>query len=152
MSIDPVTVELSIADQEIILAAIATVHDKLPFLDGLSAAERKRMCYMGDKSRSFVNKAVELATQNSELMPRCLDADELRRDLELLDALYPIMMSIAKLQELVEDTYRKVGSEVYEAARLAYKSARANGKNAGVNSSVEEMGRRFAQKSRKVTN
>jgi hypothetical protein len=62
MSLKQVSVELSIEDQEIIMTAIATIQEKLPFLDGLSAAERKWMCYIGDKSRSFVNKAVELAT------------------------------------------------------------------------------------------
>lgn len=146
-----VSAELSDEDQALILSSIAVIQEKLPFLIGLSPDERKRLCHMGDKSRSFVNKAVELALQNDELIPRFLDVDELQRDLALLDALYPIMMAIARLQELLEDTYRQVGSEAYEAARTVYKSARDYGQNAGVNSSVEEMGRRFAYKSRKVS-
>jgi hypothetical protein len=152
MNIDVISADLPVEVQELILSSLTDIQDKMPFLLGLSSAERKRMCHMGDKSRSFVNKAVELAVQNSELMPRCLDVEEMQRDLALLDALYPIMMSIAKLQELVEDTYRQVGSEAYEAARIVYKSAQSNGKNAGVSSSVEEMGRHFARKNRKVTN
>ncbi|HHP7246265.1 MAG TPA: hypothetical protein ACFE0H_16425 [Elainellaceae cyanobacterium] len=150
MTENRVSADLSPDEQEFILSSLKTIQEKLSFLIGLSAAERKRLCHMGDKSRAFVLKALELATQNDELLPRCLDVDELRRDVDLLDALYPIMLSMAKLQELIEDTYRQVGSEAYASARMVYKSARANGENMGVSSSLEEMGRRFA-KSRKAS-
>jgi hypothetical protein len=83
-------------------------------------------------------------------MPRCLDIDEMRRDLELVESLYPVLLSITQLQELIEDTYLLAGSEAYAAARMAYNSARVNGRNAGLNATVDQMGRRFARKSRKT--
>ncbi|MGJ3245299.1 MAG: hypothetical protein ACFE0I_04400 [Elainellaceae cyanobacterium] len=131
------------------ILAIALIYDKLPFLVGLTQAERKRLCRMGDKTRPFVNKSIELAAQNHELMSRCLDIDEMRRDVDLVDALYPIMLSVAKLQELLEDTYLQAGSEAFEAARMAYSAARKHGKNAGIDSAVEEVGRRFSRKRHK---
>lgn len=145
-----ISATLSTADQQAVLAAIETIREKLPFLVGLSGEERRSLCRLGDKTQGFVNKAVELATQNAKLMPGCLDVDEMRRDLELTEALYPVRLSIAQLQELVEDTYLLAGSEAYAAARLAYNSARANGKNVGLSGTVDEMGRRFSRKPRKA--
>jgi hypothetical protein len=121
-----------------------------PFSVGLTPEERRSLSRMGDKTRAFVNKAVELADQNAELMPRCLDVEEMRRDIELVETLYPILLSIAQLQELIEDTYLLAGSEAYAAARMAYNSARANGKNVGLTGAVDEMGRRFSRKGRKA--
>jgi hypothetical protein len=60
------------------------------------------------------------------------------------------LLSVAQLQELIEDTYLLAGSEAYAAARMAYNSARTNGKNVGLNTAVEQMGRRFSRKARKV--
>lgn len=149
MIANSISADLTEEDQVEIMGAIATIHDKLSFLTGLSQAERKSLCRLGDKTRSFVNKAIEMAAQNGDLMPRYFDLEEMRRDLDLVDALYPIMMSMAKLQELIEDTYIKAGSEAYEAARVVYRSARAEGTNVGINSSIEELGQRFTRKKRK---
>jgi len=148
MNTNLVSATLSAEDQQMIMDSINTIFDKLPFLMGLSPTERKRLCSMGDKSRAFVNKAAEFAAQNGELMPGCLDVEELRRDIALLDSLYPVMLAIEKLQGLIEDTYRQVGSEAYAAARSVYKSARANGMDVGVDASIEDMGRRFTRRNR----
>jgi hypothetical protein len=149
MDMNRISASLPAADQEVVMLAIATIREKLSFLLGLTPEERRGLCRMGDKSRAFVDKALELATQNAELMPRCLDIDEMRRDLELVEALYPVLLSIAQLQELIEDPYLLAGSEAYAAARMAYNSARANGRGMGLNTTVDQMGRRFERKSRK---
>lgn len=39
-----------------------TIKQKLPFLIDLIAEERKSLPKMGDKSRAFVSKALEVAT------------------------------------------------------------------------------------------
>lgn len=51
------------------LQAIATIKEKLPFLVDLSADDRKTLPKMGDKSRAFVSKALEVAAQNPEFLP-----------------------------------------------------------------------------------
>lgn len=146
-----ISASISPADQEVIFDAIAIIKDKLGFVIGLTQEERKSLSRMGDKSRAFVNKAIEVATQNAELMPRCLDIAEMRRDVELVEALYPVMLSIAQLQELIEDTCLLAGSEAYAAARIAYNAARVNGKSMGLETAVEEMGKRYSRKSRKTS-
>jgi hypothetical protein len=46
--------------------AIATIRQKLPFLVDLTTEDRRTMLKMGDKSRAFVSKALEVATQNPQ--------------------------------------------------------------------------------------
>ena len=75
----------------------------------------------------------------------------MRKDVELLNALSPVMTALAQLFELVEDTYIAVGSEAYTAALLVYQYARAGGKGAALDNALDALGQRFARKSQKVT-
>ena len=115
----------------------------------LSNEERKALPKMGDKSRAFVSKALEVATQNPEFLPRSFDLNEMRKDVQLFEALYPVLLSLSQLQELLDDTSIAVGSEAYAAALQVYNYAKASGQGAGLDGVVEEMGQRFTRKSRK---
>ncbi len=101
---------------------------------------------MGDKSRAFVSKALEVAAQNPEFLPRSFDLEEMRKDVQLFEALYPVLLSLTQLQELVDDTSLAVGSEAYAAALQVYNYAKASGQGAGLDAVVVEMGQRFARK------
>ncbi|MBD2204262.1 hypothetical protein H6G33_26545 [Calothrix sp. FACHB-1219] len=145
-----VSAKLTAADREAVMEAIGTIRQKLPFLIDLSTEERKALPKLGDKSRAFVSKALEIAAQNPDFLPRSFDVDEMRRDIELFEALYPILLSLTQLQELVDDTSVAVGSEAYAAGLLVYNYAKASGKGAGLDSMVDDLGRRFARKAKKV--
>ncbi|BAY16676.1 hypothetical protein NIES2109_20040 [Nostoc sp. HK-01] len=145
-----VSARLSPADREAVMQAITTIKEKLPFLVDLSTEERKSLPKLGDKSRAFVSKALEIAAQNPDFLPRSFDLDEMRRDIELFEALYPILLSLTQLQELVDDTSVAVGSEAYAAGLLVYNYAKASGKGAGLETMVDDLGRRFARKTKKV--
>jgi hypothetical protein len=145
-----VSAKLTPADKEAVIQAINTIKDKLPFLVDLTTEERKSLPKLGDKSRAFVSKALEIATQNPDFLPRSFDLDEMRRDIELFEALYPILLSLTQLQELVDDTSVAVGSEAYAAGLMVYNYAKASGKGAGLDSMVDDLGRRFARKTKKV--
>ncbi len=138
------------ADREAVLAAVATIKAKLPFLMNLTPEQRKSLPKMGDKSQAFVNKALEVATQNPDFLPRSFDLDEMKRDVELFQALYPVFLALTQLQEAVDDTVIAVGSDAYAAALLVYNFAKANGKGTGLDAVIDEMGKRFARKSRKA--
>jgi hypothetical protein len=132
------------------MQAITTIREKLPFLIDLTAEERKSLPKLGDKSRAFVSKALEVATQNPDFLPRSFDLDEMRRDIELFDALYPVLLSLTQLQELVDDTFIAAGSEAYTAALAIYNYAKANGNISGLDAVIDDMGRRFSRKTRKT--
>ncbi|MFN6569705.1 hypothetical protein [Dendronalium sp. ChiSLP03b] len=145
-----ISASLTLANREAVMDAIATIKDKLPFLIDLTTEERRTLPKMGDKSRAFVSKALEVATQNPDFLPRSFDVDEMRRDIELFEALYPVLLSLTQLQELVDDTYLAVGSEAFAAGLMVYNYAKASSKGTGLESMVDDMGRRFARKPRKA--
>lgn len=150
MTVTPISATLGQTDRDAVMDAIATIKAKLPFLIDLSAEERKALPKMGDKSRAFVSKALEVATQNPDFLPRSFDLSEMRKDVQLFEALYPLLLSLTQLQELVDDTCMAVGSEAYASALSVYNYAKASGQGAGLDAVVGEMGQRFARKSRKA--
>jgi hypothetical protein len=139
---------LTQADRQAVLAAINTIREKLDFLIDLTPEERRTILRMGDRSRGFVSQALNVAEQNEDILPRSFDVAEMRRDVELLAALEPIMAALSQLSELVEDTYMAVGGEAYAAALLVYQFVRAAGKGAALDGALDALGQRFARKSR----
>ena len=75
--------------------------------------------------------------------------DEMRKDVQLFEALFPLLMSLTQLQELVDDTCLAVGSEAYASALQVYNYAKASGQGSGLDSVIGEMGQRFVKKPRK---
>jgi hypothetical protein len=146
-----VNATLSAADQQAVLAAINTIREKLPFLIDLTPEERRALPKMGDKSRAFVAQALTVATQNTDILPRSFDVEEMRKDYELVQALEPIMAALSQVQELIEDTYLEVGSEAYTAALAVYNYTRASGGSAALDGLLDAMGQRFARKTRQTT-
>ncbi|APB34158.1 hypothetical protein GlitD10_1832 [Gloeomargarita lithophora Alchichica-D10] len=149
MPANRVSAVLSKEDCEAILAAFNTIKTKLPFLIDLTKEERVALPKMGDKSRAFVTKALEVATQNPDFLPRSFDLEEMRKDTELFEAMYPILLASSQIHELIEDTVMEVGSEAYAAALVVYNYAKTSDQGAGLDGVVDEMAKRFARKSNK---
>ncbi|MEH2073938.1 MAG: hypothetical protein V7K57_06030 [Nostoc sp.] len=149
MAKNRISATLAPADKEAVMQAIATIREKLPFLVDLTTEERRTMLKMGDKSRAFVSKALEVATQNPNFLPRSFDLEEMRRDLTLFESLYPVLLSLTQLQELVDDTCIASASEAYAAALAVYSYAKASGDVTGLDGVIDEMGRRFNRRSKK---
>ncbi len=150
MTTNQISAKLAQAERDAVMAAITTIKEKLPFLIDLTAEQRKSLPKMGDKSRAFVSKALEVATQNPDFLPRSFDLEEMRQDVELFESLYPVLLSLTQLQELVDDSCVAVGSDAYAAALAVYNFAKASGQGSGLDAVADEMGRRFARKSRRV--
>ncbi|MGJ3249501.1 MAG: hypothetical protein ACFE0J_00010 [Elainellaceae cyanobacterium] len=142
-------VVLSDSDHNDVMVAIATIRAKLDFLVNLTVDERRSSAKMGDKTRIFIQKAMDVANRHSDFLPRSFDVDEMRREVDLFEKLYPVLLSLSQLHELVEDTYMIAGDEAYASARTVYQSAKANGRGIGIDAVVEELGQRFTRKPRK---
>jgi hypothetical protein len=137
------------ADREAVMTAISTMRSRLPFLINLTPEERKTLLKLGDRSRAFVLKALELATQNQGFLPKDFDVEEMRKDVTLLSDLYAVKQSLNTLSELVDDSYTAVGNEAYSAALLVYSYAKSsNVGTAGLDNVLDELAVRFARKSR----
>jgi hypothetical protein len=119
----------------------------LPFMKGLDPEARKSLPRMGDKSRAFVRKCLEVANQNPGMLPRAFDLDEFRRDVALDEAMLPVVQMIHQLAEVLDDTQTAVRSDAYLAALAVYSSAKMAGKGQGLDGALDELGRRFVRKS-----
>jgi hypothetical protein len=143
-----VSAVLSAEDITAVNTAIGSINSKLPFLVDLSADEIKALPRFGDKSIAFVNKALELALQNDEFLPRSFNVDEFKKDVELYTKLYSILQPLRGLLEKVEDTYLEVGAEAYSAALVVYNSAKNSRQElTGLESVLDDLGKRFIMKS-----
>jgi hypothetical protein len=139
---------LSNTDKQTVLDAIQTIRTKLSFLASLSAEARQSLPKMGDKSRAFVTQALAVAEQNDAFLPRSFDVAEMRKDVDLIEAIYPILVAVTQLKELLEDTYKLAGSDAYSAALVIYNSAKANGQGEALEALLDTLGQRFARKSK----
>lgn len=143
MTIPEIDATLSQQKIDNVLAAFKTVREELDFLIGLSNEERRQIPKMGRKSQTFTVRALDMAVQHNDVMPRHLNIEEARRDIALFEALNPILQSVNHLRELIEDTQMLAGSEAYAAARLAYNAAKVSGKNLGLDDILEDLSQQF---------
>ena len=132
-----------------VMAAIADIKTKLPFLIDLASDELKSLPRLGGKNLIFTTKALALVKQGSGFLPRDFSVEEMEKDVTLFNRLQEIRTEVAKLAEMVEDTYTEVGSEAYAAALVVYANAKRNGANTvGMDDSLDEMSKRFYKKSK----
>jgi restriction endonuclease Mrr len=145
------TVDATLTQQQVndVVATIISIRDKLDFLIGLSPQERREVAKMGRKAQTFAVRALDMAVQHNQVMPRNLNIEEARRDLALFESLNPILQAVSQLYELLSDTQMVAGGEAYAAARLAYNTAKASGKNLGIDDVLEDLSQQF-RRSRKT--
>ncbi|PSB24824.1 hypothetical protein [Stenomitos frigidus] len=137
-------------DREQILADLAEIRTKLPFIIEMAGKAKRALPKMGDKSRAFVHKAMEVATQHPDYLPRSFDLEEMQRDVALFEAIYPIAMALNQLQAELDDTLVAVGSDAYSAALQVYRHVKAHGEGSGLDALVDDMGQRFGRKLKKT--
>lgn len=150
MSENRVSASISEESRTAIKAAIQTIKENLPFLKDLTPEDRRTMLKLGDRSVAFVRGALGVATENPDFLPRSFDIDEMRKDVELYQDLNDISRPLTQLLELVEDTKMDVGSEAYSAALVVYRYAQNSPQGAGLDDVVDDLGRRFARRSRQA--
>jgi hypothetical protein len=138
---------LTAEDLEAIFGAIDTIRQRMPFLVGLVPAERIRLPKMGDKSRAFVSKALDIATRTPGLLSAEL-LGQLRRDYELTTAMQPVAVALVQLGELVSDSTMLAGSEAFSAALVAYEMVKRAGENEALDALAVELARRFDKEPR----
>ena len=130
--------------------AIKNLIDALePALVALTADQRQRIVKMGDGSEAFCRKALDVISENVELMPRNFDVEEMRRDLTSHDALHTRIVRLTRLIEKAHDTDMALGSDVMVAALEGYSFLKTSGKAEGVDALRKLLGKRFESSGRK---
>ncbi len=146
MSQNRIDSTLPAAARDEILAAIQAIRTRLPFLVDIAPEERQGLPKFGDKSVAFVHRALEVARQNPDILPRRFDLDAYGRDVALLDAMEPVRLALSRLAEHVEDTRFLVGSEAYLASLEVYRQVKESPTGLALDETADELGKRFARR------
>jgi hypothetical protein len=139
-------VTLSPVDQQAVMTAIDTIRQKLPFLVNLTPSERQGLAKLGDKSRAFVLKAVDVATQNPETLPGTHSIEDVRNIAEVFRGMFSIRLALQQLYKQVDDTTTKTGSDAYAVARTIYAGTKSPVAGAHLATAASNLGRRFGRK------
>lgn len=126
--------------------SITALEADLDLLIALTPEERLELVKMGDKSRAFCEKALEVAEQRADLMPRDFDIDAFRQDHLALAALRPRIARMNYLMQRLEDTERALGSDTMAAALEVYGVLKVAGKDKGVDDAREALAARFIRR------
>ena len=112
------------ADITAILAAIATIRSKLPFLIPVGAQERIELPKLGEKTIGFHEKCTAYMASNPEFIPPFVLPAEVGKDISLRDQFHQFLPQLVELYNLITGTEMVVGSEIYMADLAYYQSTR----------------------------
>ena len=132
------------ADVKVIRNAVKALQDKLiPHLVGLSPDERRALPKLGDKTVSFVGKALEYAREHPAIRPSFFDMAEFERDLNAVQLLLGLQRPLSQVMDMVDNSLLLAGSEAYSAALSYYQAAKTAAKvnAAGAATIAEDLGR-----------
>jgi hypothetical protein len=149
MTPNRVSATLNASDRQIVMDAIETIREKLPFLVHLTVEDRKALPKTGNRSRGFILNALDAAEQHMDCLPRSFDVEEMRKDVRLMDDLYPVLMALTELHSAIDDTHMTANCEAYAAALRVYESAKAHEQMPGMKVVIEQLKQQFTRRSKK---
>jgi hypothetical protein len=143
-----ISVEIPVDAENRIEGLISDLNNEMPWLANLKNEERHALPKMGNKSVSFVEKALEFATIHPTVLPGHLDINEFKKDLDLVKKLLNYQFKLNHLMEKIDDTIMLAGSEAYSAALIFYASSKTAARSSmpGLKNVVDELSARFPGK------
>ncbi len=141
-----INAKISDEDSQSVLQAINTIHQKFPFLVKLSSAESKSLAMLQDGRYPFASKAVDYASREQSICPNPQLLEEAKKDIGIYDKLQIVDRELSRLSEMVADTRKLAGAELYEFARIIYKMAKISASigTPGTQNIVDDLGQLFA--------
>lgn len=126
MQNNKISVSISAADKKSVLDKITALQTQLKpvLLFNLSPSDRMSLVKMGDKTLTFVDKALTYAAQNPATSPSYLDLAEANKDFALANDLAEIHKKLSTLLVAIEDNLMLAGSEAYESALVYYNAVK----------------------------
>lgn len=138
---------LTDADKTAILAAIATIKTKLPFLITLEAKERKSLRKMASKRQGYAKNTADGVKAFPNAMPASFPTAEYLKDVNLMATLSDVTPLIMGLASNLDDTMMQLGSELLTNSDLAYGYLKATVKiDSNIKPIVEKIAAALKQK------
>jgi hypothetical protein len=128
-----------------ILAAFATIKEKLPFLINLTDDERAHLPHIGDKSGEVLTQTLNFVAQFPEALPATFNRAEFQKDGALFNSLESVAMASAQNNQMIQDTRLALRSDLLLAILDVYAFAKANNRNGAYDSYVNYMKGHFAK-------
>lgn len=124
----------------------------LPHLVELADGESRELPNMGDKSYSFVVKALEYARQYPEFAG-LIDVPEFEKDLRGYEMIREMYIPLVQLTKKLHDTMTLMGSEALVSGLTYYGTAKEARKRKSGNSILvcDELGKRFPGRTKAKT-
>ena len=112
----------------------------------LTPREREYMRKMGPKSVSYVELALSIAQNHSEIIPNGCNVSEFEKDVNLIKALQEIHTMLSPLYESFDDTKLLLGKECIRQADTIYSLVKLAAKNdETLNVFKSELGKRYKE-------
>ena len=109
------------SDVVVVKKLLSDVLVTLPFLTGLTIAERQSLPKINVSNKAFVEDCINQMNNNISFMPAYLNTVEMQKDLTLFHQLDEIRNIAAQVTELIEDTLMLAGSEAFISALVGYR-------------------------------
>lgn len=145
-------IDITMAQEDLTTADAAqtTLEGVYEFCVSVPVEERKRLFKLGDQSMAFAYQILELAKINVDLLPRNLDLTAIERDMVAWEQLSDRSLRMRQLAERMEHTTMLLGSDFLGGTLAAYKALQLNGKAAGLEAVLADIGQRFAKRLKTV--
>ena len=140
------SLDLSDAEAQQIRDALKLLQDKLvPRLVNLGPDERRGLPKMGDKTVSFVGKALDYAREHPQMRPPYIDMDAFARDWAAVELLLSMQRPLSQLVDMVDHSLLLAGSRAFSAGLACYRAVKdaARLKVPGAATIVDDLGQRF---------
>jgi hypothetical protein len=108
----------------------------------MTADQKQRAMRMGDGSVAFVDKAIEIADSNLEMLPRAFDLDEVKRDRYAAAQFRGLRLKLMQMLELCTNAEIAHGSDAMAGGLDIYAFAKS-AEGAGVDTMRKLLGKRF---------
>ena len=119
-------ISTSITQKEIneITAAIDRINNLLPNLIVLSPEEKASLPKVSYKNIDFVYEVLELAEKHPEKIPKSINIEEIRKDIELIESIEKILIPLKRLEKKLEDSALLAGGEAYVPSLAVFNAIR----------------------------
>ena len=149
-----ISFEIAAEDLQAVKDAIQVIRTKLGAqLIQLNPDDRKSIIKMGDKSYSFVTKALEYMNTHADLVPGYIDVSEMEKDVSTVTMLRQLLQDLNPLVDGISDTLMLAGSEAMMTSLTYYNNVKvaAGSKVPGAETIYDDLKTRFPGRRKKAT-
>ena len=109
-----------------IIGAINFIDEKLSDLVTISELEKSTLYNAQSDTIEFVLENLKLGEKHPELIPRDVDIEEIRKDVDVIKSINKILRPLNALLKKLEDSKIVAGSEAYLPSMAIYNAVKAN--------------------------